>query len=114
MVQVNELRVGNILKINGVIVNIDERTIFDFKHDKRVKEPVVITEKILKDFGFFIVETNKCVEAFRENFRYTIQQVENSKHWFWCDGETVLTNLEYVHELQNLYFALSRTELTTN
>jgi hypothetical protein len=31
---------------------------------------------MVKDFGYFIIETNKCVEAFRDNFRYSIQQVE--------------------------------------
>lgn len=72
---------------------------------------IPITEKWLKDFGYFIIETNKCVEAFRDNFRYSIQQVENSNHWFWCDGETVITNLEFIHELQDLYFALSREDL---
>jgi hypothetical protein len=72
---------------------------------------IPITEKWLKDFGYFIIETNKCVEAFRDNFRYSIQQVENSNHWFWCDGETVITNFEFIHELQDLYFALSREEL---
>lgn len=72
---------------------------------------IPITKKWLKDFCYIIVETNKCVEAFRNNFRYSIQQVENSKHWFWCDGETVITNLEFIHELQDLYFALSREEL---
>lgn len=72
---------------------------------------IPITEKWLKDFGYFIIETNKCVEAFKENFRYSIQQVENSTHWFWCDGETVITNLEFIHELQDLYFSLSREDL---
>jgi hypothetical protein len=38
---------------------------------------IPITEKMVKDFGYFIIETNKCVEAFRDNFRYSIQQVEN-------------------------------------
>ena len=70
-----------------------------------------ITEKWLKDFGYIIIETNKCVEAFKENFRYSIQQVENSNQWFWCDGETVITNLEFIHEFQDLYFALSREDL---
>jgi hypothetical protein len=72
---------------------------------------IPLTEKWLKDFGYIIVETNKCVEAFKNNFRYSIQQVENSNHWFWCDGETVITNLEFIHELQDLYFALSREDL---
>jgi hypothetical protein len=72
---------------------------------------IPLTEEWLLKFGFIIIETNKCVEAFKENFRYSIQQVENSNQWFWCDGETVITNFKYVHQLQNLYFALTNQEL---
>ena len=75
---------------------------------------IPITEKWLKDFGYIIIETNKCVEAFKNNFRYSIQQVEGSNQWFWCDGDTVITNLEFIHELQDLYFALSREDLVVS
>lgn len=74
-------------------------------------EPLPITEQWLSTLGFFIIETNKCVEAFRENFRYSIKQVDDSDQWFWCDGENVITNLKYLHQLQNLYFSLTGEEL---
>lgn len=72
---------------------------------------IPITEKKLKDFGYVIVETNKYVEAFRFDSRYSLKKVENSNHWFWCVGETVITNLEFVHELQDLCFVLLREDL---
>lgn len=90
--------------------DLDIKEWFDLENFK----PIPLTEKWLKDFGYFIVETNECVEAFKENFRYSIQQVEENVNWFWCDGETVLTTIKYVHQLQNLYFALTGTELTLN
>lgn len=122
----NELKIKNL--VNHSIYGDCEITALDYemiciqRNDLDIKEwfdlenfkPIPLTEKWLKDFGYFIVETNECVEAFKENFRYSIQQVEENVNWFWCDGETVLTTIKYVHQLQNLYFALTGTELTLN
>lgn len=124
----NELRIGNIIHYNGnkkeigviskiaksVVPNIDYVGIDgrqDINYQCKHIKPIPLTEEWLKKFGFFIVETNKCVDAFKENFRYSIQQVDNSNQWFWCDGETVITNLEFIHQLQNLYFTLTNKEL---
>lgn len=112
--EANELRIGNITK-QGIVKNFYERGVhvgFGKCYGFNDLEPIPLTEEWLKRFGYVIIETNKCVEAFRENFRYSIQQVENSEHWFWCDGQTVITNLKHVHQLQNLYFALTNEELT--
>ena len=127
MIQIEELRIGNFLQNKNLkapvqvgTINSDKTIKLDYGLCKNIYtdrmtllsfQGVPLTEEWLKKFGFFIVETNKCVEAFKENFRYSIQQVDNSNQWFWCDGETVITNLEFVHELQNLYFCLTRNDL---
>ncbi len=121
-----EFRIGNL--VNYLIIDeLDKRKqwyeVSEIDHDdlyvlgikdemNQDYQPIQITEKWLLNFGFLIVETNKCVEAFRENFRYSIQQVNNSEQWFWCDGKNVITNLKYIHQLQNLYFAITGEELT--
>ena len=123
--EANELRIGNLLrdkvsKTELEVIELTKDDIATYVIDRSKfplekgwgLEPIPLTEEWLKRFGYVIIETNKCVEAFRENFRYSIQQVENSEHWFWCDGQTVITNLKYVHQLQNLYFALTNEELT--
>ena len=123
--EAKELRIGNLLRDkvsktelevieltkDDIVTYVIDRSKFPLEKGWGL-EPIPLTEKWLKRFGYFIIETNKCVEAFRENFRYSIQQVENSEHWFWCDGQTVITNLKHVHQLQNFYFALTNEELT--
>lgn len=117
----NDLRIGNyfnyrlagvfkVVKISNVSISGDRgKGVVDFSFKDIT--PETLTEQWLINFGFFIVETNGAIEATLPNFRYSIQTVENYEGFFFCDGENVLTNFNYVHELQNLIFALSKTEL---
>jgi hypothetical protein len=75
-------------------------------------EPIPLTEKWLKKFGYVIIETNKGVEAGYFGLRYSLSQPSDYNGWLFCDNETVLTNFTYVHELQNLIYSLTQTELT--
>ena len=126
----NELRIGNYLQNNNIKYPIRIGTIssndtikLDFGICKNVFIDVMnlcafqgikITQKWLNDFGFFIIETNDCVEAFKPNLRFSLQQINNCNQWFWCDGQTVITNFKYIHELQNLYFSLTGEELVVS
>lgn len=74
--------------------------------------PIKLTEEWLNKLGFFVVETNRKFEATLPNFRYSIQTAEDYDVFFFCDGEIVLTNFNYLHELQNLVFVLGQRELT--
>jgi hypothetical protein len=52
----NELRIGNLLKRNGIVVTIDGRSIFDIWDDDGIVklgyEPIEITENLLLKMGF--------------------------------------------------------------
>jgi len=74
---------------------------------------IPLTEEILLKCGFVIVDFNG-IEASLENSRYSVKSVKDYDGWFFCDGDSVLTNFKYLHQLQNLYFALTQTELTIN
>jgi hypothetical protein len=113
-----ELRIGNKIKIDGIIVTVDERTLFDFDHDGRVKESVEITEEWLEKFGFE-KETEIIDEV--ENYDYTL--VAGKGVLFRCEwnlhgileyiyiDDLCFIEIQYVHQLQNLYFALTGEEL---
>ena len=75
-------------------------------------EGIKLTEEWLNKLGFFIIETNGTFEATFPNFRYSVKTAKDYNGFFFCDGETVLTNFNYVHELQNLCFALTQRDLT--
>ena len=48
----------------------------------------------------------------KENSRFTLEKVEGYKGYLACDGDTVLKTILFLHEWQNLYFALKNEELT--
>lgn len=126
MIKANELRLGNWIEHNQypndtVIIRIE-----DGKHiDEAIRlnaNPIPLTEKWLIKFGFFV-----------ENFDYAIPISECKVVWLTlipqdeeCSAYSVcvtqtdedeedqtafLSDISYVHQLQNLYFALTGEEL---
>lgn len=124
-----ELRIGNWYKnkSNDVKLMYQQITYFEDAHYVSVYcEPIPITEEWLLRFGF-----EKIQEGFFESFviKYwnNIKTVESKiKLSLEClgDGETGIyyiaiwigadsvVHLYYVHQLQNLYFALTGKDLT--
>jgi hypothetical protein len=99
-----DLRIGNTIKIDGLIVTVDERTLFDFDHDGRIKEGVPLTEDVFVRLGFK-----------KQMFGY---KHFNLDLYFYRDGEfweseqlPMFVFIEHIHQLQNLYFALTGAEL---
>jgi len=69
-------------------------------------EPITLTEEWLLKFGF---QKNGCYYISEEtNIEFYLT---NGKLYCELHGETIF-NIENVHQLQNLYFALSGGELT--
>ena len=125
MIQINELRIGNLVKwydVSKVLELHSEKNKFDnvyieceesFEWTEYNKlEPIPLTEEWLLKFGFFIIEINGKFEATLPNFRYNIYWNKYTDGFLFCDGGTVLINFYYVHELQNLVFVLGQRELT--
>jgi len=74
-------------------------------------EPIPLTDDWLKKFGFSVTEKNGSMGHFKV---YTNEPLTfNTNHGWWLrnapfDNERLM----YVHQLQNLYFALTGDELT--
>ena len=70
---------------------------------------IPLTEEILLKFGFF----KKLGNYELENFRFHISQPMNFDGFVFCEGYSVITDkIQFVHQLQNLFFALTGEELT--
>lgn len=104
----NELRIGNFvidnlggtLKIKGI------NTESVLSHIK----PIKLTDKWLIDFGFEKTEwdNNNSFRKMVGNNDYTIVFYSNCI----CEiGDIIVKEINYVHQLQNLYFALTGNEL---
>lgn len=114
-----DLRIGNVVMLYGTETLIHPT---DFK--KWVKssdnwemsafEPIPLTEEWLIKFGF-----NKDGILFEKekNAQFAVKKwtVGCFDEWiiFWGYSRLVKTDIKYVHQLQNLYHALTGEELTT-
>ena len=121
MITANELRIGNLVKwrehilsiksidYESVYVELNEelRILYETKHlylPITEIEPVPLTEERLLKFGFEkdVTEYNTCWFL-------------NHVYIWFVDGEYINEldlPIKYVHQLQNLYFALKGEELT--
>lgn len=119
MIQTNELRIGNLVEKDGEIYVADFITI-KMAHNYN---PIPLTEDWLLRFGFekLPLEKNSTYMGNADlNFGYPILKL-NKYEYLCCnnaDGDSGYLFLnryripcKYVHQLQNLYFALTNTEL---
>ena len=125
----NELRIGNLVKwydVSKVLELHSEKNKFDnvyieceesFEWTEYNKlEPIPLTEEWLLKFGFENVHTDwfykDIVKTNSYQFYFNIC-LSNGK--ITLDSgfdENSIIKLKYVHQLQNLYFALTGSELT--
>ena len=127
MIQENKLRVGNLLNYQtaeGDVVNLttDFHAIKWATEDPKgfnlVHSPIPITEEWLIKFGFkqyndFGVKFNTfdlmplCGFGYDIDTKQVVILEKGNPNSHWIERK-----IEYVHELQNLYFALRGQELT--
>lgn len=117
MIKANELRLGNLVidKVTntiGPVVMIDPR-------DNDIYEGIPLTPEILEKAGFEKHVSHSFVGGFsvhyqKDNFALEFNN-EKQLEFKVCQrgaNALVIANLEYLHQLQNLYFTLTGTELT--
>ena len=129
-----ELRIGNYLKKDAV-VKIDAKIIFGIWAEAEDYEPIPITEEWLFKFGaeMFDYLVDDSYEDEENNFTFIEYKLilKNKRYCYtvgscpdgffdfclksgWHHDPILLSTIKYVHELQNLYFALEREELVYN
>lgn len=110
MIKVNELRIGNWVQVMGIykdsyqkdgLISIDAEFILLVEQGKCGALPVPITPEILE----------KC--AFDESL-WQLNIIDENDNYKFDIGGIITGDLHSVHQLQNLYFALTNEELTVN
>jgi len=117
----NELRIGNYVfsaddNKNGEVFQIDPSgIIFVNKNGNRWQDlkniqPIPLTEEILLKCGFIIDSINNF-----EKYPFTIQKnnLYVADFLFYKKGDSGVV-IKHLHQLQNLYFALTGKELEIN
>ena len=106
VMKASELRIGNLIKDRAKVVEVENHhfSLLESYH-KEDFQPIPLTEEWLLKFGF---ETKDKVFWDVGNFRV------GQDRWGGYDyvNRRVDIDLKYVHQLQNLYFALTGEELT--
>lgn len=129
MIKSNELRCGNLVWDNygGIykVVNINSEG-FDYidavkpsfkaigRHELESIEPIPLTEEWLKRFGFEEQEIQTKSDGTTEiGFVKDIMMVLKGNNFYYAAPYGYPNaRITQVHQLQNLYFALTQTELT--
>ena len=112
--EAKELRIGNWYMFADN-EGICYRTIKEIKHNEfgfvsdfdgvnfGICKPIPLTEEWLLKFGFEITDNFQTKDRF---------QTHKQDGIFWFEYGYIVVELNYVHQLQNLYFALTGEELT--
>lgn len=102
-----ELRIGNYIS-NGVL---PIKAGYDQVRFAEIFEPIPLTEEWLLKFGFVF---RGIYYHFPLNDIFKLEQYKHKNSFWLRHGKESIdcTRINYVHQLQNLYFALTGQELT--
>lgn len=122
MIQANELRIGNIISRGGYEVKVGWGTLKAISEGDDVGEPIALTEDILLKYGFERSYSYKYL-FFKGEFRYNVglgiitllrhceRAGESQPNHCGFPFLTDQIKIQYLHQLQNLYFALTGKEI---
>lgn len=129
MIQATELRIGNLVLYNDRVIEVEEvlygganrRGDGGIWYPQEDLDGIPLTEKWLEKFGFkhhrITKDRNPILEC--EWMQLAISDFDQRSLLFWDNGLMSiedhyidLSHIKYVHQLQNLYFALTGEELT--
>lgn len=110
----HELRVGNLVELNGGVHTVTAQNI----PNAHLFKPIKLTEKRAERFGFKQTHSNRW--SLKNFHTFELLKVSGGAETFqavrFYDGSkyyVVKMHVRFVHELQNLYYWLQDTELKT-
>ena len=134
MIKVHEMRVGNYYDHNGEIKQVTPNTILEVWESERTWcKPIPLSEDILLRLGFENKNLGKHLPQSWWEIKYLsnehddyleswVSLMVNTETWSCviCDetydqmGANTKQKIKYLHQLMNLYFTLTGTELKLN
>jgi hypothetical protein len=116
--ETTELTIGNIIYDDaGIPVEVFSLTRDEINNDSYFYEyhPVPLTDEILRDWCGFKSDHPAYYYIFIEDDKFHVYYNNSGLHIYSVKYRyAYLTEIKYLHQLQNLYFALTGEELTIN
>jgi len=114
-----ELRIGNWINYKGNPCRFDIGDYYEANHNDEFLEllvkPIPLTEEWLLKFGFEKIVMNNMIDIIhyqnKDCWIYLIKDVFELELIVEDERLNLYRNWKYVHQLQNLYFALTGEEL---
>lgn len=102
------LRIGNLVYdvTTQCSITITESNIMDTQNF----EPIPITSEWLEEIGFQKRLRNKTSYPTRNNNKVQFK-LDSSDNYDWENSVNNFPKVKYIHQLQNIYFTLTETEL---
>lgn len=127
----NELRIGNYVNIEGDVVKVKEiyeksihyaNGAYESYATEDFIQPIELTGDILIDIGFkkgYNEIYSKTIKVDFYEYNISYQNVKDNKYSFVAYGykngelkrQIRLDNIQYLHELQNVFFSFTNQEL---
>jgi len=104
--KVNELRIGNIINLGDRVVIVDLAVINRIGNAHYKTTPIPLTEEWFNKFGIFKINDISFLMGC-----YEIIYSKGWEHWNVILKHGTIAKIKHVHQLQNLYFALTGEEL---
>jgi hypothetical protein len=113
-----DLRVGNyMINFLGEVFQVNGMTIADWGVPSEFKKPkpIPLTLELLNKFRFYSYQNGMGI-SISVGYFFKLVWNQGEKTWeafiAWDYTSKWIVNINYVHELQNLYFALKTEDLT--
>ena len=123
--EARELRIGNWVKQGRANVQVTGAMIQEINQELLYVDPIPLTEERLLKFGFdlipFVAPSQSCGVDLYHGYNYAVLKIGYKTELilrYKSDFSKIRiegfysSELKYVHQLQNLYFALTGEELT--
>jgi hypothetical protein len=104
-----EIRIGNYVYRNDILVTVDEQTFWDMKNNPEQYKPVPLTEDWREKFGFEKTKFESSIKTLK--YEWTSIYFNNGYVEISVSGHSCPVSIQHVHQLQNLYFSLTNQEL---
>jgi hypothetical protein len=109
--QASEMRIGNYAIREGVVVQLDGRSIMDAESGTVSYEAIPITQEWLVRLGFNEFSRDMGRIIFRHDKDMLMLEFIKGICWFVFNNEILSNEIKAVHQIQNLFFALTDEEL---